>query len=412
MRVLLLPRTEGKAFTLLVLIGVGSRYEKEKQSGLSHFLEHMFFKGTRKRSDKLEIAETLDNMGAEYNAFTGEEVTGYYVKAAQDHLDLAGDVVADILLNSVFPSREIERERGVIMEEIKMHTDAPMRHVNHLWRRALFGGHPLGRRVDGTPETVARFTRNDFLNYTGCHYHTGNTVVVVAGNFRERGILSKIEGWFRGLPRGKETKPERARAGPTQRLVFENRSSLDQTHLIVGVPGTSLRDERRWATEVLAVILGGGMSSRLFMEVRENKGLAYSLRTSSENLTDTGGFETQAGLRTDKAGFALKLILRQYDRIMQEAVAQAEIDKARQMIKGRLALELEETNSLAVFAGMQELLQKKVMTPDDIERRILSVTAREIQSTARALLRTDQRAVAVLGPQSSPDVFEQQLRTG
>lgn len=401
LRVVLLPRREGETVTLLVLIGVGSRYETSRQWGLSHFLEHMFFKGTEKRPDKRQIAEALDNVGAEFNAFTGEEVTGYYVRLARKHLDLGADLVSDILLHSLFPVAEMERERGVIKEEMKMYTDSPARHVHHLWRQVLFGEQPLGRRIDGSPETVSAFKRSDLVSYIKEQYHTGNAVVAVAGNFGSDEVLEKIQALFGDLPPGEETRPEPAAEGPAKRLVHERRESIDQTHLVVGVPGVGLLDERRWAAKLLAVILGGGMSSRMFMTVREEHGLAYAIHTSSENFIDTGSLETQAGLRTDKADFALELILRQYDKVMQEEVSPAEISRAKEMVRGHLVLELEETAALAMFAGEQQLLQGRVMTPREVGQRIEAVTAQEIRQVAGELLSPERRAVALLSPHKS-----------
>lgn len=407
LRTLLMPRSEGGTVTFLVLIGVGSRYETLRQSGLSHFLEHMFFKGTEKRPDKKDIAESLDNIGAEFNAFTGEEVTGYYVKVAKEHLELGADVVSDILLHSLFPVEEIERERGVIVEEIRMYTDSPMQHVQNLWREALFGEHPLGRRIDGAIETVAKFKRPDFVAYTGRHYHAGNAVVAVAGNFDVDKTTELLKSLFKELPRGVETIPCQApKKLPKKRFVYERRLSLDQTHLVVGVPGVSINDERRWAVELLSIILGGGMSSRLFMLIREKHGLAYAVRTSSESFVDTGGLATQAGLRTDKADFALKLILGEYDRVMNEPVPLIELDKAKRIVHGHMVIELEETNALAMFAGGQELFKRKVMTPDEIGKKIEAVSVHDLQVVAQELLAPKKRAVALLSPHKSIRSFE------
>ena len=407
LRTLLMPRSEGETVTFLVLIGVGSRYETSRQSGLSHFLEHMFFKGTERRPDKKDIAEAMDNIGAEFNAFTGEEVTGYYVKVAKEHLELGADVVSDILLHSLFPVKEIECERGVIIEEIRMYTDSPMQHVQNLWKEALFGGHPLGRRIDGAVETVAKFKRSDFVAYTGRHYHAGNAVVAVAGNFNTDKTTELLKNLFKELPQGTETTPCQApKKLPKQRFVSERRQSLDQTHLVVGVPGVSINDERRWAAELLSVILGGGMSSRLFMLVREKHGLAYAVRTSSESFVDTGGLSTQAGLRSDKADFALELILGEYDRAMNEAVPVKELDKAKRIVRGHMVIELEETNAIAMFTGGQELFKRKVMTPDEIWEKIEAVSTQDIQSVAQELLVPKNRAVALLGPHKSIRSFE------
>ncbi|MEX1998012.1 MAG: pitrilysin family protein [Candidatus Andersenbacteria bacterium] len=410
LRTVLLPRQEGQTVTFLVLIGVGSRYETPRQSGLSHFLEHMFFKGTQRRPTTKEIAEAIENVGGEFNAFTSEEYTGYYVKVAAEYLEQGAEVVSDILLRPLFPQVEIDRERGVITEEIRMYTDTPMRHIWHLWQEALFGAHPLGRRIDGTLETVGTFMRKDFLQYTQRHYHTENAVVAVAGKFAEKQTEQLLKELLAPLARGKETSPKTVpKRLPQRRFLNEYRKSLDQTHMIVGVPGLSLTDPRRWAAELLATILGAGMSSRLFIQVRERHGLAYAVRTSTESYTDAGAVATQAGVRTDKADFALRLILQEYDRIMQEKVTADELAKAKQMLRGRMVIDLEETNTLALFAGLQELLTQRIDTPTTMWEKIEAVTPEQIQTVAQALLAPTQRVAVLLGPQKSTKEFSKQL---
>jgi predicted Zn-dependent peptidase len=411
LRTIILPRADFETATILVLIGVGSRYETPRQGGLSHFLEHMFFKGTEKRPTTKEISEAIDNVGGEFNAFTTEEYTGYYVKVAAEYLETGADVVSDILLRPLFPAEEIERERGVIQEEIKMYTDNPMRHINNLWQRVMFGDHPLGRRVDGTKETVGAMKRKDFLAYVKSHYHTGNAIVVVAGNVDVKKTQKMIGKLFAPLAQGAETAPKAApRNIPAQRFIHEYRKNLDQTHIMVGVPGVSATDPRRFAAGLLAAILGGGMSSRLFLSVRERNGLAYMVRTSSELYTDSGSFVTQTGVRTDKAQEALKLVLEEYDRVMEEMVSEEELMKVKRMAKGTLVLDLEETNSLALFASVQELTEHGVMTPDEIMKHVDAVTPEDIQRVARELLQKEKRAIAWLGPQKSSKPFEKMLQ--
>jgi predicted Zn-dependent peptidase len=405
-----MPRVEMASATILVLIGVGSRYETPKQSGLSHFLEHMFFKGTENRPTTKEIAEAIDNVGGEFNAFTTEEFTGYYVKVASEHIETGVDVVSDILLRPLFPAEEIERERGVIQEEIKMYTDNPMRHVNNLWQKVMFGEHPLGKRVDGYKETVGAMKRKDFLAYVKSHYHTGNAIVVVAGNVDVKKTQTLFTKLFKPLTVGNETIPKNApKKLPAQRFIHEYRKTLDQTHMMIGVPGVSSRDPRKYQAELLAAILGGGMSSRLFLNVRERNGLAYMVRTSSETYTDTGSFVTQTGVRTEKAVDALAIILSEYDRIMEEEVSEEELNKVKQMARGNMVLELEETNALALFGSVQELTEREVLTPDQIMKQFDAVTVQDIQTLARELLRKDKRAVALLGPQKSSKAFEKLL---
>jgi len=403
--------TDGATVSFMVLIGVGSRYETPKQSGLSHFLEHMFFKGTEKRPTTQEIAEAVDGIGGEFNAFTGEEYTGYYVKAAATHLDRASDVISDILLRPLFDEQEIEREKGVIIEEIKMYNENPMRHVQQLWMEALYGKHQLGWDIAGTAETVSAMKRSEFVKYTDTHYHTENAIVTVAGNFDSKKMTDRLNMLFADLTPGKETQPKVApKRQPAQRVVHESRPQLDQTHLMVGVPGLSLTDEDRWPAAVLATVLGGGMSSRLFLQVRERRGLAYAVRTSTDEMTDTGSFVTQAGVRSDKAEEALRVILEEYDKVIDEPITEAELKKAKQMFRGHLLLGLEETNALALFGGMQQLLTKDIQKPAAILKTIQSVTTADVQRVAKKLLAPKKRALAVLGPQKSAARFEKLLQ--
>ena len=405
-----MPRDGVQTVTFMVLIGVGSRYETPRQNGLSHFLEHMFFKGTERRPDKKDIAVELDALGADYNAFTSEEITAYYVKVAMENLEQGADVVSDILVGSLFPAEEIERERGVIIEEINMYTGNPMSHVAHLWNEVYFGNHPLGRRIDGEIETVSKFKQKDFLGYVKQHYHTENTVVAVAGNFDTKKVEQLLGRLFKDLPRGKETKPKKAPAkAPAKRFLHERRASLDQTHLMAGSPGVSLSDEDRWPLEVLATILGGGMSSRMFLSVREEHGLAYTVRTRLESYADTGMLVTQAGLRTDKADFGLKVMFDEFDRVINEDVPDEELEKARQMLRGSLAMQLEETNAMAVYGGAQALLEKKVQSPKEVWGSIKSVSTKDIRRVAKKYLDPKKRSVALLSPHKSTKAFEKLL---
>lgn len=410
LRVVLLPREQVETVTFMVMIGVGSRYETPRQNGLSHFLEHMFFKGTQRRPDKKAIAVEMDALGADFNAFTSEEVTSYYVKVAKENIEKGADVVTDILLRSLFPAEEIERERGVIIEEIRMYTDQPMRHVWHLWSQAMYGTHPLGRRIDGTEKTVSAFRRPSFLHYVKEHYHTENAVVAVAGNFEPARMEQLLKTLLQEFPAGQETFPRLApKQTPAKRFVFERRATIDQTHAVLGVPGVSLLDKDRAAAEVLATVLGGGMSSRLFLRVREDHGLAYTVRCANECYTDTGFIATSAGLRTDQAAFALQLISEEYDRAMTELVAAEELQKATQMIRGHLVIGLEETNALALFAGTQALLEKRILTPADWWRQVEAVSAQDVRAVAQRLLSREKRVLALLGPQKSTKEFEKML---
>jgi len=410
LRLILMPRTQMQSVTTMVLIGVGSRYETPRQNGLSHFLEHMFFKGTERRPTTKEIAEAVDGVGGEFNAFTGEEYTGYYVKVASQHLETGADVVSDILLRPLFPVEEIERERGVIIEEIRMYTDNPMRHVQHLWMEALYGSHPLGCRIDGSEKSVSGLKRKDFLSYTKKHYHTGNAVVVVAGNFDPKKAEKLMAKLFAPLEKGEETFPKQWRGKRvSNKFVHEYRKELDQSHIIVGVPGLPRGDKREYAAALLATVLGGGMSSRLFLRIRERHGLAYMVRTSVDSFADTGSFATQSGVRLDKTEDAIRMILEEYDRVIDEPIPQAELDKAKEIVRGQLLLGLEETNAMAIFAAEQELLEKHMRTPQEISAEIDAVTPTEIQELAKEILDKKHRAVALLSPHRSVKKFEKLL---
>ena len=407
LRTVMVPRRDGETVTFMVLIGVGSRYETPRQAGLSHFLEHMFFKGTQTRPTTLEIAEAIDNVGGEFNAFTSEEYTGFFVKVDSKHLERGADVVSDILLRPLFEPEEIEKEKGVIIEEIRMYTDNPMRHVWHLWNEAVFGKHPLGQRIDGSQETVSSFSRKDFVNYTKKHYHTENAVVAVAGKFNQVKVEKLLEKLMGELAKGAATSAKAApKKAPAVKMAHEYRKSLDQTHMIVGVPGVSMSDERRWAVGLLSLVLGGGMSSRLFLRIRERHGLAYAVRSMTETYTDSGMLMTYAGVRTDKAIQAFKMILEEYDRVIQEPVSPEELAKVKNMVRGQMMIELEETNSLAIFAGMQELLTGEIMSPEQKLEKIEAVTIEDVQKVAQDLLGGKFRTAALLGPQKSARPFE------
>ena len=407
LRAVLLPRPARQAVTFMVMIGVGSRYETEKQWGLSHFLEHMFFKGTETRPKTEQIAAAIEGVGGSFNAFTSEEVTAYHVTVAKEHLGIAADVVSDILLRPLFDQAEIDRERGVITEEIRMYTNMPQAHVRHIWAEALWGEHPLGRRIDGIEESVAKFNREDFIDYVGAHYHTENAVVAVAGNFDEQKMLVDLKTIFKDLPVGEETVPASVpRDLPAVSFKNQQKDELEQTHLVIGAPGVGLADERRWAAELLAAILGGGMSSRLFLSVREREGLAYTVRTRSDEYSDAGDFATYAGVRTDKALRACELILAEYDKAMNEKVSVKELDKVKKMVYGHMMLDLEETHTMAVSAAADEILTKEILIPSQVKEKLESVTAEDVQKVAQDLLAPKRRAMALLGPQAKVGDFE------
>ena len=398
LRIITLPKNSTEAVTVLVLAGTGSKHETKEISGISHFLEHMLFKGTKKRPDKMRIAEDLDKIGGLYNAFTGEDYTGYFAKVAYTKFDIALDWVSDIFLNSILPAKEASREKGVIIEEINMIYDNPMLQVTLLWSKLLYGDQPAGWDIAGTKESIAAISRQDLVNYMNKQYVAPNTIVCVAGKIEEEVVLKKVEKCFSKIntsqPKQKAEVIEKQDC-PQSLLSFKQ---TDQTHLCLGSRGYSLFHPQKYAQEILGIILGGMMSSRLFMEIRERLGLAYYIKTSAEASPDTGFLVTQAGVDNKKAEKAIVTILKEYKKISQERVPAAEIKKAKEYLKGKMALLLEPSDVLASFYGLQELLEKQILTPKEIYGKINKVSARDVQLVARDLFRPDKLNLALIGP--------------
>ncbi|HXK31483.1 MAG TPA: pitrilysin family protein, partial [Candidatus Paceibacterota bacterium] len=312
LRVLTIPQRGTKTVTVLVLVGTGSKYETKDKSGISHFLEHMFFKGTTKRPAPLLVAEALDQVGGQYNAFTGEDYTGYYAKVDSSHFDLALEWVADIFLRSTLSAKEIEKEKGVVMEELHMYRDNPARHVDNLWMRLLYGDQPAGWDIVGRPESIRGFSRSDSQEYMKRQYTASNTLVCIAGNIKQRPAVEKARQAFARIgTRASTAKVPVKEAQQSPGLLVEWRKT-NQTNIALGVRAYNLSDPRRFAQLLAAVTLGGMMSSRLFVEVREKLGLAYDISTASENNPDTGYFVTTAGVKNGSAEQAIQAILKEY----------------------------------------------------------------------------------------------------
>src|SRR3989338_9756256 len=336
LRIITVPQNSTEALTILVLVATGSKYEKKDISGISHFLEHMFFKGTKKRPDKLEIAETLDKIGGIYNAFTAEDYTGYFAKVASPQFELALDWVSDIFLNSLLPEKEVEKEKGVITEEINMIYDNPMAHVGVLWSKLLYGDQPAGWGIAGTKESVGQMTRQKLLDYMESQYVASNTIVCVAGQIKNDNE-NKIKKYFSGSKDGSFAPKAKVVERQTQPECLLHFKETDQTHLCFGARAYNLFHPQRYAQDILGVILGGMMSSRLFMEVRDKLGLAYYIRTEAEANPDTGYLVTQAGVDNKNAEKAVSVILREYKKISEEKVPADELKKAKDYVTGKMA---------------------------------------------------------------------------
>lgn len=399
-----------QAVTVLVLAKVGSKYESKEINGISHFLEHMLFKGTKKRPTPMEVAETLDRIGGEFNAFTGEEYTGYYAKTESSHFDLALDWVADIFLNSVLPENEAKKEKGVIIEEINMYLDNPMAYIQTVWRKLLYGDQPAGRDIIGTKSTVRAISRKQLFDYRKKHYIAPNTLVCVAGDIDHQAVIRKIKKYFFKLSKGEEVKKPMVVEKQSKPKVSLHFKSTEQTHLCLGARGYNLFHPQKYTFQVMAVILGGMMSSRLFREIRERLALAYYINTTVESDPDTGYLLTQAGVDNKNTDKAIRAILKEYRKISQELVNTEEIEKAKSYIKGKMALSLEASDTLSFFYSIQELLKNEALTPKQVFKKIDEVKAKDILIVAQDIFQPKKLNLALIGPFKDKRRFESLLK--
>jgi predicted Zn-dependent peptidase len=402
LRVLVFPMPRLESATVMVGVGAGSRYETREINGLAHFLEHMAFKGTKKRPSTQQIASEIESVGGVFNAFTDKEFTGYWMKLPVKHLPLACDILSDMLTNSLLKQEEIERERGVIIEEINMREDVPMTKVAVEFERLLYGDNPMGWDIAGEKETVSKMTRRDFLEYMRRLYFAKNMVVAVAGGIEEKKLSKLIRDYFSPLRKvGKNiTKPisVEPRAGqdkPRLKLIFKK---TEQAHFCLGVPGYSLKDQRRWPAGVLAAILGGGMSSRLFLEIRERRGLAYYVGSEAEFYTDSGFIVSRAGVKIEKLSEAIKVTLGEMEKLAAKKIGQKELNKVKEMLKGHLILSLEDSQNVAQRGATQLILEGKVRTPAQALAEIDKVSAGDVQQVACDLFRREKINLTIVGP--------------
>ena len=410
LRIITIPQKNTQSLTVLVLVGTGSKYEKKEINGISHFLEHMYFKGTKKRPTTINIAETLDKVGGIYNAFTSEEYTGYFAKVAALHFDLALDWVADIFLNSTLPEKEIEKEKGVIIEEINMIYDHPLSYVQVLWPKLLYGDQPAGWNIAGTKESVANVTREKLIDYMKKQYVASNTIISIAGNFDEMKTIEKVKKYFSKIKIEKPIEKPEVREKQTKPNLILHSRQTDQTHLCLGVRAFNLFHQLRYAQELLAVILGGMMSSRIFEEVRSKLGIAYYVNTFSEANPDTGFLFTQAGLDNKNVERGILTILKEYKKISQNKIPFSELNKAKDYLKGKTTLLLESSDAQASFYAGQELLEKKILTPDQIFAKIDRVNREDILKLAGEIFKSERLNLALIGPFKEKKTFEKLLK--
>lgn len=409
LRVIINPLAETKAASVVVSVGAGLRYENKDINGISHFLEHMALKGTKKRPKATDIHSEIDSVGGLMNAATGIEETIYYIKLPSQHLDLALDLLSDILLNSKLEEKEIEKERGVIIEEINHYEDTPGEKIFENFMHLIFGDSSLGRPILGGKETLKKIKRKDFQNYLSLLYVPKNIVVSIAGDIKETEALKATEDYFGEIKGIKAFPWEKFRGERKVSAVSLGTKKTDQTHFCLGGRGYSLSDKRRSILRLLAIILGGPASSRLFTKIRDNLGLAYVVQTTVESFQDTGFLVTYVGANNEKVFKAIRAVKDEYRKICEKNVSGKELNKAKEFLKGNLILRLEDSLHLADFLGSQELLENQVRTQEEILKEIDQVTSQDILKVARDIFVPKNLHLAVIGPFKDKGKFDKIL---
>jgi predicted Zn-dependent peptidase len=397
LRVIAAPMPAMRSATAAVFVGSGSRAESDKEAGVAHLIEHMLFKGTIRRPNSQAISETLERVGGMINASTDKEATVYWTKVASEHLELAIDLLSDMLQHSRLARKEIEKERTVIVEELGMSMDDPQDWVHGLIDELMWPGHPLGRDVGGTKESVRGLTRKQVRQFLTSHYGSTNALLVVAGGLKVDEVRVLAESYFGGWT---PVEPDPLQPAPDfgpQRTRIEIRGT-EQVHMCVGFPGVSRYDPDRYSLDLLTTILGGSTTSRLFLEVRERLALAYDIHVYSNKLADTGSVVIYAGVEPARAGEATEAILHEIDRLRRRIVPSHELEKTLSYVKGRLYLGLEDTHAVASWLGSQELMMDCIESPEEVIAAIEAVSPRAIRDVANRLFDRSQARVACIGP--------------
>ncbi|MFH1169127.1 MAG: pitrilysin family protein [Chloroflexota bacterium] len=409
LRLLTVSMPYTKSVSIGFFIGAGSRYETDAQAGISHFIEHLCFRGTERRPIARDISTAIEGVGGILNGGTDKELTIYWCKVARPHLNTALDVLADMVLNSRFDPEDVEKERQVIIEEINMCHDSPSQRVAMLIDGLLWAGHPLGRDVAGSRESVAAITREMMLDYLSVHYQPGKTVLAIAGDVRHEDMVAAAEGVTDGWSQ-RQAAPQYPpyREQPGQRLLIEHRDT-DQVQLCLALPGLPLLHPRRFALDLLNVVLGEGMSSRLFAEVRDKLGLVYSVSSYADHFLDTGSMTVSAGVETKNLKAAIRAILAELAKL-KEPIPEAELVKAKELSKGRLLLRMEDSRNMAAWVGVQAILAGQVLSVDQVIAVIDAISSDELERLAGELLVAKGLRLAVVGPVPPDEPLEELLR--
>jgi len=398
LRVITVPMKDNPTVTVLVLVEAGSKYEEKRLNGISHFLEHMCFKGTTKRPKAIDISKELDALGSQYNAFTSNEYTGYYAKGDAKHFPQLLDLVSDIYLNSTFPDTELAKEKGVIIEEINMYKDRPERHVQDLIMKLLYGDQPAGWNVAGEKKNILEMKREDFVRYKSEHYLPEATVLVVAGHVTEAAVLKEVEEIFEEVPRGKKVDKVKVKEAQKKPQVLVEFKKTDQTHFVLAFRTYDLFHKDNTVLTVLAGVLGGGMSSRLFQKLREEMGVGYYVRSYEDAYTDHGFLQISAGVDNTRIEEVLAAVLEECRRLKNFLVPDDELEKVKECLIGNMKLSLESSDDIANFYGGQEILKRELKRSQEKADEIRKVTAEQIQAVAEDIFKESGLNLALIGP--------------
>ncbi|MGB5924721.1 MAG: pitrilysin family protein [Dehalococcoidia bacterium] len=397
LRVITSAMPHSRSVCLALFVGAGSCYESKEEAGISHFAEHLFFKGTKRRPTSKEITQDIEGIGGMINGGTDKEITVYWCKVASPHFTIALDVLSDLLLNSRFDTEDIEKERQIIIEEINMNMDIPQQRVNVLIDDLLWPEQSLGREVIGYKETVSSLTREQLLNYLARRYMANNAVLSIAGNIRHEDVTAKIEPLFTKWTAGKLTAGYATNDRQKEARLRIEPKDIEQAHLCLAVHGFSYSHPQRFTLDLLNTVLGGGMSSRLFTEIRERRGLAYDIHSYTEHFLDSGSFGVYAGVDPDKTETALAAIVEELSEI-KKGIATSDLTRAKELSKGRLYLRFEDTHHVALWYGGQEILTQQILDIDDVISIVDAITVDQLQEVAQKILTDSGLNLAVTGP--------------
>jgi len=409
LRVITSTMPHSRSVCLAILVGAGSCYESKEEAGISHFAEHLFFKGTQRRPTSKEISQDIEGVGGIINGGTDKEVTIFWCKVASSHFPIALDVLSDLLLNSRFDNKEIEQERRIISEEINMNLDLPQQRVNMLIDELLWPEQPLGREVIGYKETVSLITRKRLLNYVACRYMPNSTVLSVAGDIQHEEAMAQIEPLFNKWAAGKLSTGYITNDKQTEARLRIEPKDIEQAHLCLAVHGFSHSHPQRFTLDLLNTALGGGMSSRLFTEIREHRGLAYDIHTYTDHFLDSGSFIIYAGVDPKKIEIAVAAILEEMSQIKQ-GITTSELTRAKELSKGRLHLRLEDSRNVALWYGSQEILMQQILSIDDVISIVDAITIDDLKEVAEEILTNSGLNLAITGPVKEEKPLKQLLK--